>query len=163
MKIKNEGNKTGKWLEDNMAEMIRARGFVEITGDEKRLFSRSDGDLHMFDGRWFVQQIRLDRNLYGAVHKSDFFLVDPDVYPEGLHIEAKWQGSSGSVDEKYVFTVLSMRKFRGESVMVLDGGGTRPCAVQWIKGEARKSDGQFRLMSFAEFHSWLVKEFALPN
>ena len=154
-----EANKSGRWLETCIADMLERKGFQEITGPEKAMFTKSDGDLTRLSGRCFVQQARLDRNLYGAVHKSDFFLVEPELYPEGLHIEAKWQSAPGSVDEKYVFTALSMAKFRGKSLMVVDGGGARPVAISWLKQKARNSDGKFSIMSLSEFAGWVSKTF----
>jgi hypothetical protein len=154
-----EAVKSGSWLEGCIADMLSRKGFHELSSQEKAMLVRSDRDLTRYSGRWFVQQVRLERNIYGAVHKSDVFMVDPEHYPEGLHIEAKWQAAAGSVDEKYVFTAMSLAKFRGKAMIVIDGGGTRPCAIQWLKGYARRSGGELEIKTLSEFTAWVQKTF----
>ena len=90
-------------------------------------------------GSWFVEQIDCERNLYGSRWRLDFYLFHPDKFPNGLVIESKWQGSPGSVDEKYVFTVLSLKSLSTPSMLVLGGGGARRGAVDWIRKQIGKN------------------------
>ena len=146
-------NRNGKAMESQVRQCLISAGYTEITPDEKKLLVRRDGTLDRTD-KWFCQQLRLERNMYEAKSTIDFYVYHPELYPEGLHIEVKWQGSAGSVDEKYVFTVLSLVKCRGDKIMVLDGGGARQGAIRWIKQQERKQTNRFKFFTLTEFMKW---------
>lgn len=148
-------NKNGKWLEGIIASQLRQAGYYELTPAEKKLFLRQDGILIIPQTKWFAQQVRLERNLYEARFTSDFYVSGSESFPDGLHIESKWQGSAGSVDEKYVFTALSLLSFKCHSVIVLSGGGARRGAVKWLKTQASKSRGKFKFFTLEEFVAWV--------
>ncbi len=108
-----KSNKNGSNLENLVTNSLLSAGFVEISNKDKKTFIRTrdfNWLSNIYGLKWFVQQISLDKNLYGAKYKMDFFLYHKKVYPSGLNIECKWQGSPGSIDEKYVFTVMSLKK-----------------------------------------------------
>ena len=128
---------------------------MELTIDEKKALSRSGEILHTGD-KWFCAQIQLEKNLYGAKWKSDFYVYNHDLYPDGVTIEAKWQSSSGSVDEKYVFTAESLSVFAGLKIIVLDGGGARQGAVRWLRKFA-SSKKNFKFFTLSEFIIWANK------
>jgi hypothetical protein len=145
-------NRNGKWLEDTIADQLRRAGYKELGQQEKVILKAQDGFIDLPDDEsWFVSQVALERNLYGAMFTSDFYLKGPK-YPSGLHIESKFQGTPGSVDEKYVFTVLSMKQFKSPGILVLDGGGTRQGAVRWMKSQQKKD--KFDFMTLGEFMIW---------
>lgn len=146
-------NRNGKWMEGTIADLLRRAGYTELTDHQKRMLRNQDGVLVLTDTpRWFVQQVGLERNLYGAVFTSDFYVHCNDKYPDGMHIESKYQGTPGSVDEKYVFTTLSLKGFQSPSILVLDGGGSRPGALKWMKRQQVK--GKFTFMTMGEFNLW---------
>ena len=147
-------NRNGKWLEANIADLLLRAGYYELEDYERKTLERTDGDIQRFSGQWFAQQVSIDKNMYGAMHRTDIFVHHPDKYPIGLHIEAKYQGSGGSVDEKYVFTALSLAAFRAPSILVLDGEGARSCAVKWLKQYAKESKGTLVFMSLADFSAY---------
>tara|TARA_R110000823_G_scaffold312359_1_gene438950 strand:+ start:584 stop:1081 length:498 start_codon:yes stop_codon:yes gene_type:complete len=148
-------NRSGRWLEDLIYNTLKTQaGYDEITPHEKKMLVRQDGVLRIEDtDKWFCRQLRLERNLYGAKYTSDFYLYDFEKWPDGLHVEAKWQNSSGSIDEKYVFTALSLISFKAPTMMILAGGGARQGAVQWLTQQGRKS-GFIFINGLDEFNMW---------
>jgi len=145
-------NRNGKWLEGTIEDQLVRAGYYQLSDKEKVTLRNQDGFIEMPENHaWFVRQIALERNLYGSMFTSDFYLRSP-LYPDGLHIESKFQGTPGSVDEKYVFTVLSMKNFKSPSILVLDGGGSRQGAVKWMKSQQKT--GKFNFMTLGEFMLW---------
>lgn len=55
-----------------------------------------------------------------------------------LILESKWQQSSGSVDEKFPFLVLTIKESRLDTVVVLGGGGYSAGAERWLRRQAGK-------------------------
>lgn len=149
-------NRNGKGLEGQIRQTLLHHGYVELDDDKKRVLIVED-TLPMTDSKkWFVSQASIEKNLYGSRFRSDFFIYNSEKYPAGMHIESKWQGSQGSVDEKYVFTALSLKAISVPSLLVLDGGGARQGAIKWLRSQATGKKG-FRFMTFIEFMRWAQK------
>ena len=148
-------NKSGKWLEETIRQQLLLAQYYELTPEEKKKLIRDDGVLSTTGKAWFAPQVRLERNLYDAKYTSDFFVYHADKFPDGLHIECKWQASQGSVDEKYVFTALSLKKFESPTILILAGSGARQGAVKWLK---RQNSNKFTFMRLDEFILWAQKE-----
>ncbi len=64
-------------------------------------------------------------------------------------IEGKWQQSSGSVEEKFPFLVLTIEDSGISTLVVLDGGGYSEGAEQWLRNQAGKA--------------WLLHVFSIPE
>lgn len=139
-------NINGRTLENTVKGVLDSKGFRCLSLEEKKLLVRSDGNVPGFKDRWYCPQVRLERNLYGSKYTSDFLVYDSVKFPRMLHIEVKWQGSSGSVDEKYVFTALSLLEFRGDTLLILGGGGARQGAVQWLSALSSKNRKNFKFI-----------------
>lgn len=93
-------------------------------------------------------------SIYGTGIKTDIYIAPCDLFPYGLAIESKWQGSSGSVDEKFPYLVENIRtRFPCPCIVILDGGGYREGAAEWLRCQV---DGQHLVgvFTFAEFLSW---------
>ena len=90
--------------------------------------------------------MKTERSVYGGYQTIDFFLYDSKLLPAGCYIESKWQSASGSVDEKYVFTVESMFQWRKPSILVIEGNGTRQSAMGWIENRCKKPRGDVTLV-----------------
>ena len=159
-------NTNGKSLEATIRNLLLEKGYVELTKSENE-FVVKHGGTHPsgWDSpdKWFTTQIPLTRNLYGARWRSDFYIVGQG-YPNGILVEVKWQGSGGSVDEKYVFTVESMISADIEAfkIFLLCGIGVRQGARDWIKkriksANAKKPHVKF-MQSIDEFMHWANKE-----
>ncbi len=57
----------------------------------------------------FAEQGPIGRDIYGKQRRADFILQHPQRWVKCLVIQCKWQASSGSVDEKFPFEVLSIQ------------------------------------------------------
>lgn len=145
-------NRNGRGLEMQIKALLLHRGYFELTAEQKKALSRSGEVLHT-GNKWFTTQVQMEKNIYGSKCKSDFYAYDSLNHPDGIHIEAKWQSSAGSVDEKYVFTAESLNLFDGLKIIVLDGGGARQGAVRWLRKFA-SSKKNFKFFTLSEFIKW---------
>lgn len=83
-------------------------------------------------------------------------------FSEGLSIECKWQDVGGSADEKYPYLVANIKKrFPCPAIIVVDGGGPKPGAIQWLKSQV---DGVklLHVFNLAEFCSFVNREIPDP-
>lgn len=144
-------------MEEDVRQILLQHGFAELDAGQKRELVVNDGKMRHLDAPWFAYQAKVFKNLYNARMTSDFICWHPDV-PEGFVVEVKWQASAGSVDEKYVFTVLSLKALPLHSVLVLEGGGCRAEAIKWIRKQERL-DGKrtFRLMTYHGLKKFLER------
>ena len=82
----------------------------------------------------FITQVIVCRSIYGHPWKADIFAYCPVRFPNGLIVESKRQTTSGSVDEKLPFVVLSMNQAdQYNCLLSILGGGMRPVATDWAK------------------------------
>ncbi|MBF2761427.1 MAG: hypothetical protein ISN28_14415 [Ectothiorhodospiraceae bacterium AqS1] len=86
----------------------------------------------------YAKQHQVDPDIYAKKRRVDFIIYHPDKWPDSLVIEAKWQQSRGSVEEKYPFLVACINESRYESLVILDGDGYTPGAEKWLRGQAGK-------------------------
>ena len=150
-------NRTGALFEAQIKPVLLGHNYEFVPPSEALSAIKRGDEMSALGDKWFTSQIALERNIYKAKFRTDFFLFNAGKFPLGMHIECKWQGSAGSVDEKYVFTVLSLKALLSESVLILDGDGARRGAVEWIKSEEKKG-GRFRFFgSISQFNNWAVK------
>lgn len=101
----------------------------------------------------FCPEFPVGENIYGTPTTCDFILYHPQKHPDCLIIEAKWQQSAGSVDEKFPFLVANIKeKYPHATVIVLDGGGYRDKAEDWLRGQV--NDKLLKVMNMREFQKW---------
>ncbi len=85
--------------------------------------------------------------------KCDFILYHPTQYPSCFIIEAKWQQSGGSVDEKFPYLVLNIReKYPCATIVVIEGGGYRKEALAWLRNQEDKK--LVHVFNMSEFFKW---------
>ena len=105
------------------------------------------------------------QTIYNEGGKTEFVIVAAD---RRIRVEAKYQASPGSVDEKYPYMLLNgIYKYpENEIIFVVDGDGYKPGARQWLADSIRdnwlhyKELGKdIKLMSIAEFLNWFNHEF----
>jgi len=150
-------NRTGNVLEKQIVPVLLGAGYVQHKNSDV-LGKLVKGDPMIdFGEKWFTTQISLERNIYEAKFRSDFFLFHHEKFKDGLHVECKWQGSQGSVDEKYVFTVLSLCQLNTDSLLLLDGGGARRGAINWINAQTKKNKRFVFCASIGQFNNWALK------
>lgn len=76
-------------------------------------------------------------NIYGGKSRSEFVYRNTRS-GRTVRIECRYQGSSGSVDEKmpYLFMNAVFAMPEKEIWLVLGGDGARECATSWLKRQA---------------------------
>lgn len=83
-----------------------------------------------------IRQRVIGTGIYGTPIQVDILIERAPNFPNGLIIESKWQGASGSVDEKYPYLVENIRHCYPCPVIILaDGDGARPGAIRWLKSQ----------------------------
>lgn len=87
-------------------------------------------------GYWVEHQVHLVESLYGTKMPVDLIIRGLLEFPEGLIIESKSQDQPGTVDEKLPYLVLNIKeKYPLPTIIVLDGGGYRSGAIDWVKSQ----------------------------
>jgi len=100
----------------------------------------------------YTRQYQLE-SIYGTPLKCDFILYHPTQYPSCILIEAKWQQSGGSVDEKFPYLVLNIReKYPCATIVVIEGGGYRKEALAWLRNQEDKK--LVHVFNMSEFFKW---------
>lgn len=137
-----QANSNGKNFEDQVISRIAAAGYYQIKSE-----SQNHGD------KYFVPQYKLCNGIYGTQLKTDILLFDKIKYPLKLAIEIKWQQTSGSVDEKYPYLVINIKKmFPCPAIIIIDGGGYKEGALNWLKGQIdNKLIGVYDLSGFLKW------------
>lgn len=103
--------------------------------------------------RLFVAQYPIGHSIYGLPLQTDFWISGAPGYPNGLAIEVKWQQSQGSVDEKFPYLALNIKQcYPCPALVIADGGGQRPGALQWLRGQAEGN--LLGVFTLAEFLAW---------
>ena len=124
-------NNAGKRLESFVAQHLDQRGYRYVTRDkfdlEKTLKKSA-----------YTTQYEVGKSIYGKKRRVDLILYHPELYPNCLCIQCKWQSSGGSVEEKYPYEVESIAAGDYETIVILDGGGYSPGAHQWLVSQAGK-------------------------
>lgn len=102
-------------------------------------------------GRQYIKQLCVGNTIYDTPRTCDFFVVNEHVFPHGLIIECKWQQSGGSVDEKYPFLLFNIMKTGTPTVVLLDGGGYKPAAMEWLRRQVNTGAALIAVWSMREF------------
>ena len=143
-------NKTGSQLETFVENRLRREDYTYVV-NTKFLAS-----MKALTQPLYYSQICVGKTIYGTSHKCDFIIFHPSKHPKGLIIEAKWQQGGGTVDEKYPYLVENLKHSQYDSIIIIDGGGYRKGALQWLK---EQKGGRLKyVFSMAEFTKWANKE-----
>ena len=88
----------------------------------------------------FAPQCKATTDIYNKQRRVDYILFHPRRWQSCLVIQSKWQASSGSVEEKYPFEVMSIEANGFPTIIVQDGGGYSPGAEEWLRAQAGKGN-----------------------
>ena len=121
-------NRTGNQLENFVEDALRRCGYVEFQGQKNQVFANRQA----MNGKQYIKQIPVGKTIYDTQRKADFLIINSDKFAKGLIIECKWQQSPGSVDEKYPYLLFNILKTEVPTVVLLDGGGYKPAAKDWL-------------------------------
>ena len=100
------------------------------------------------------------QSIYGHNSKSEFVIVLNDP-AEDIRIECKWQAVGGSVDEKFPYLLACLILAKEKKIIILlDGGGAKSNAVDWLKQNAKKASGKvINVFNMSEFTAYVQHEF----
>jgi hypothetical protein len=137
-----QANDNGSAYELVIAGTLQRRKYTPLQRSKSRSkVAQADFDalverLHATGQPYYRTQFKSGhRSLYGLEQTADFWLWHPAKFPHGAIIEVKYQSENGSVDEKYPFTVQSLRLAGLPVFLVLGGGGAKPEAIDWCVGQ----------------------------
>jgi hypothetical protein len=146
-----EATHSGKFLEDTLRRELSSRGF------HFRTFGEDSDNLDMFAPRVVVSNVPY-KSIFDTKSRSEFVINDRG---RKIRVECRWQESSGSVDEKFLYLLRNAVEYMPENeVLILYGGnGAREKAVQWLKKEAAKvSAKRIHVININEFLQWVRRE-----
>lgn len=138
-------NYTGNVLEQIVITRLRSSGYTEI---------KNENYLKM--EKYYIPQYKICNGIYGTPLKTDVLIFNEIKYPNKLAIEMKWQQTSGSVDEKYPYVVENIKTmFPCPVIIVIDGGGYKPGALNWLKMQV--DDKLIGVFDMTAFVTWANK------
>ena len=126
MSNENKANKTGKNLERFVEPILQNHGYQQVGAKRKDALLSKPPQVR---GKWYARGAYIGQSIYGTKRYCDFLLFDEKF----LVIECKWQSAPGSVDEKYPFLLENIKASKIETVVLLDGGGYKQKAFDWLK------------------------------
>jgi hypothetical protein len=143
-------NYTGKILQKYISDRLKERGYTFVSQD-KFMPSR------ILEQPIFTEEYRqLCLGIYETPIKCDFILYHPKKWPDNLVIEAKWQQTSGSVDEKYPYNVLNIQtKYPYPAIIVIGGSGYKRGAEKWLRDQVK--DNLLHVFNMEQFATWANK------
>ena len=137
--------KTGKSFENNIEAQLVNQGYKKVKAKDFNKLSQESSD------KIYASQFLLGENIYNGRQIVDFIISRQNAEP--LVIQAKWQQSKGSVDEKFPFLIINLKeKNLFQSLVVIDGGGYRSDAITWMKEQI--DDKLIGVFSYSEFMIW---------
>lgn len=142
-----KANKTGNQLENFARQALQSRGYQEFWNRKAQAFENRK----TIGGKQFLRLLPVGKTIYETKRICDLFVVNKEKFQNDLIIECKWQQSSGSVDEKYPFLLFNIIKTSIPTIVLLDGGGYKPAAKEWLKSQVRKSSSLIAVWNMAEF------------
>lgn len=150
-----QAKQNGRILEQTILPLLQAKGFVPVSYSD---YQRSPEN---FAGELVLTHVPYT-TIYGASGYSEF-VIRSNSRNLLIRVECKWQQAQGSVDEKFPFVYLNAIEAYPESMvfLIVDGGGARQGAVDWLKSAVRQKRFRreecakdIRVLSVAEFIAW---------
>jgi hypothetical protein len=150
-------NDSGEAFEAGFEASLKRKGFRKLARVEVDNLC-AGASPHDIEGAWYATQISPYANIYTAQFKADFLFSPGDGV---VLVEMKWQATPGSVDEKYPFAVLTLKRVAVErglrAVLVLAGGGARNVAVRWCREQ--QDENLLVLAGADELQRWVNADF----
>ena len=146
MKKGTRANLTGNQLEGVIAAVLTGKKYDFVN---RKAFAKFVGG----DRAVYTSQYQICDSIYNTPLKCDFILYHPERHENCLVIEAKWQQTSGSVDEKYPYLVHNIKeKYPCPAIILLDGGGYKKGADEWL--HAQIDAKLIHVFTMVEFQKW---------
>lgn len=149
-------NRQGRMLETTIRHVLETKGFTPVSHARWRKAPEK------FGGELLLTNVPF-RTLYGRQGRTEFLLKSERLGLK-IRIEAKWQQTPGSTDEKLPYLYLNAIEAMPERhvIIVIDGDGWRPQALGWLRHAAAAkayttpaNDAKtVQVLSLAEFITW---------
>lgn len=163
-------NRSGRTLEATIIGTLQSKGFKCVSYREYSNYVKKH-EQEKADQKYGTELLLKNVpfvTIYGHNGKTEFLLVSAK-YNLRTRIECKWQQSSGSVDEKFPYVYLNCLEAMPEDhvIIVVDGGGAKREAVNWLKraAEEKRYTGEenskkvIQVFNLAEFLAWANRVF----
>ena len=153
-----KANLNGKAFEDMMTTLFQTHRFEVTTEAEMNRRTEPLPD------RYVIKNAKY-KTIYEEGGRTEFVIVDGE---RRIRVEAKFQMSQGSVDEKFPYMLLNgiYAYPENEVIFVVDGDGYKPGARVWLQRqidndwlEYREHGKDIKLMRLIEFVNWFNAEF----
>lgn len=156
---------SGNTLESTIKGTLEAKGFVSV------MYSTWIKKPDNYGKELLLKNVPYT-SIYGGKGYTEW-LLKSERWNKEIRIEAKWQGGSGSVDEKFPYYYLNAIEQipENELIIIYGGGGFREGAVPWLKEVVRthkytQSDTVQKTMhvfNVEEFIQWANNTFRAPR
>ena len=140
-------NRTGTKLEQFVFDTLLRCEYTQFENHKAQLFTNR----HVVGGKQFQSQVNAGLTIYKNRRIVDFLVMNNKLFPDGLIIECKWQQASGSVDEKYPFLILNIMKTGVPTIVLLDGGGYKLAAKEWLENQVNPKRALIGVWDMAGF------------
>ena len=103
----------------------------------------------------YSTNVVVSKNIYNKARKCHFILFHPLKWAKGLVIEVRWQGVNGTVDEKFPFIVMNIKRSGRETVIVMGGSNLKPEVFSWVQQQIG-----YRLIEVlypTDFQNWALQ------
>ncbi len=144
-----EANKSGIRLENWVETLIKDNHYHFVPANRYKASKELDQKI-------YSKQIVIGKTIYDTNRKCDFITYNPYTTKTEIVIECKWQDVGGSVDEKYPFLVLNIKKIGINTIIILDGDGYKKKAKEWLKEQVNGC--LLEVMSLTEFAKYVKKK-----
>ncbi len=142
-------NYTGRILEKYIEDRLIEKGYQYVPREKYKVSAYLEQPI-------YSKQFHIGKGIYETAMYCDFILYHPTKHPKSLIIESKWQQSGGSVDEKFPYFVLNIQQRHPcKTVVLLDGGGYKKQAENWMRGQI--GNNLLNVFSMSEFQKWANK------
>ena len=142
-------NYTGEQLQEYIFLRLTERGYTHVPA--KRFIAA-----HILGQPIFTDEFHLCHSIYNNPLKCDFVIYHPQKWANNLVIEAKWQQSKGSVDEKYPYNVLNINNcYPYPTIIVLGGSDYKGGAEKWLRCQV--NDKLLAVLNMEQFAAWANK------
>jgi hypothetical protein len=148
-------NRTGNALEKFVEDILTRNSYTEFINYKKQVFAMRKS----IGGKQYAKQLWCGESIYGSLRKCDFLVMNQEKFPDGLIIECKWQESAGSVDEKYPFVMLNIKKLGVPTIVLIDGDGYKKQAFDWLKSQVSPEQALIGVYTMREFQKLVNRNF----
>lgn len=115
--------------EEQISQMLDNQGFVEVT-PQQAAEGKNLPEKH------YARQMPVGMTSDGSEILTDFFVKGLEGFERGLALEAKWQSSKGTADEKLVQNAHRISQdYNVPGIMVVEGGAQRKHVMQNVESQ----------------------------